>query len=58
MKDAVEQELNRLKKAGVLKKIDFSDWASPVVVVPKKDGRLKLSGDYKVTINPAIDVHH
>ena len=56
VKATIEQELNILEKVGMLKKIDFSDWATPVVVVPKKDGRVRLCGDYKVTINPVIDV--
>jgi len=33
-----------------------SIWAAPNVAVPKKDGKVRICGDYKVTINPAIDV--
>ena len=28
----------------------------PNVAVPKKDGKVRICGDYKVTINQAIDV--
>ena len=56
MKVAVEQELDRLENVGVLEKVDFSDWATPVVVVPKKDGRVRLCWDYKVIVNTAIDI--
>ena len=56
MKAAVDQELNKLEKVGVLKKVDFSDWATQVVVVPKKNGRVRLCRDYNEPINPVIDV--
>ena len=55
-KAAVEHELDRLESEGVLEKVDFSDWAAPVVVVPKKDGKVRLCGDYKVTVNPVLDI--
>ena len=47
-------ELDRLTKAGIIEKVDHSDWAAPVVPVPKGDGQLWLCGDYKVTINPVL----
>lgn len=31
--------------------------AAPIVAVPKKDGRYRISGDYKVTINPSLDIN-
>ena len=56
MKAAVDEELDRLEQIGVLEKIPSSDWAAPIVMVPKKDGKVRLCGDYKVTINSAIDI--
>ena len=56
LKDAVGQELDRLKKQGVIKKVDSSDWAAPIVTVPKKEGQIRVCGDYKVTINQALTV--
>ena len=32
------KELDRLEAAGILKKVNHSDWAAPIVPVPKKDG--------------------
>ena len=55
MKAAVDDELERLERIGVLEKISSSDWATPIVTVPK-DGKVRLCGDYKVTINTTIDV--
>lgn len=37
-------------------KVTHSEWAAPIVTVPKKDGSYHICGDYKVTINPALDI--
>ena len=34
IKEAIEKDLERLEKAGVLDKVKFSDWAAPTVPVP------------------------
>lgn len=52
----VEQELERLEHAGIIKPIQFSDWAAPVVPVIKNDGSIQICGDYKVTVNCAAKV--
>ncbi|XP_062541354.1 uncharacterized protein K02A2.6-like [Armigeres subalbatus] len=51
---AIEAELNRLCEENVLRKVVFSKWASPIVVVPKANGSLRLCIDCKVTINPYL----
>ena len=55
-KGAIETEIDHLEQAGILEKVETSRWATPVVPVPKKDGTLQLCGDYKVTINPILEV--
>ena len=52
----MENEIDRLVEKGVLQKTDFSDWAAPIVPVPKSDGSIRICGDYKVTINPSLQV--
>ena len=39
IRDAIGKELDRLEQQGILKKVSNSDWAAPIVAVPKKDGR-------------------
>ena len=41
LKDAISKELDRLEKAGTLQKVSHSDWAAPIVPVPKGDGTMK-----------------
>lgn len=35
-----------------------SDWAAPIVVVPRKYGKLCICGDYRLTINPSLEIDH
>ena len=39
-------------------KVDRSDWATPTVNIHKSDGSVRICGDYKVTVNPLVDVDH
>lgn len=54
LKEAVEKELDRLQKNNIITKVARSDWAAPIVVVPKKDKTVRMCGDYKVTVNRCI----
>ena len=54
LRSAVEEELKRMESEGVLKPVEVSDWATPIVCVPKTDGSVRICGDYKGKVNPAI----
>lgn len=51
IKARVEEELERLKEAGIISPVQFSDWAAPIVPVVKADGKIRICGDYSVTVN-------
>lgn len=51
LRDKVEEELDRLEKAGIIEKVSSSDWATPIVPVMKQDGSVRICGDYKQTLN-------
>jgi hypothetical protein len=55
MQGKLEAELTRLEKDGVIRPVEYSAWASPVVMVLKGDGRIRLCGDYKTGVNPQLE---
>jgi len=56
IRDAIGKKLNQLEQEGVIEKVETNKWAAPFVAVPKKDDRIRVCGDFKVTINPHLDV--
>ena len=54
LRPKVEEELKRLESEGILSKVEWSDWATPIVPVPNQDGSVRICGDFKSTINPAL----
>jgi len=54
LRPKVEAELEKLERDGILSKVDWAEWATPVVPVPKKDGSIRICGDFKLTINPVL----
>ena len=56
IKESMGRELDHLEEAGIVIKENYSEWAVPIVPVPKKDGSIHVCGDFKVTINPFLNV--
>lgn len=54
-----DDEFDTLEKIGVISRTDTSDWGTPVVPVLKPNGKIRICGDYKTTINQhLVDVKH
>ena len=56
LQDQVESELKKWEDSGIAEKIEYSDWGTPLVVVPKPGGGIRICGDYKCTVNPQLEV--
>ena len=54
IRDTISQELDRLEQEGIITPVTHSKWAAPIVPVPKRDGKFRVCGEYKVTINQAL----
>ena len=46
-----------MQKEGILRPVESCDGAAPTVIVRKGDGSVRICGDYKVTINPFLEMN-
>ena len=52
IEERYNEELEKLEKQGIIQKVEFSEWASPVVpVVKPNSNKIRICGDYACTIN-------
>ena len=47
--EKVEKELNRLEQLGIISPVQHSQWAAPIVPISKREGTLRICGDFKTT---------
>ena len=43
----IKEELDKLKEAQFIYEIEHTDWVSPIVIVPKKNGKLRVCVNLK-----------
>ena len=55
IKESVGKSIDQMVNAGLWKPVSYSEWASPIVPVPKDNGEYRVCGDYKATVNPNLD---
>lgn len=52
LQQAVEEEYNPLERDGIIRKVEFSEWATPMVHVRKSDGSTRSCGNSAISVNP------
>ena len=55
LQPALETELERMQAEGILEPVERSEWATPLVIVPKSNGKIRVCGNFKVTINQCVE---
>ena len=53
LREKIENELQRLETEEIIKLVQMSDWAAPIVLVLKRDGSVIICGVYKLAVNQA-----
>lgn len=56
LQEAAEAKYSQLEAESIVEKVEFSEWATPMVHVPKSDGTTRSCKDYAVTVNPQLNV--
>lgn len=54
LRDAVQAHIKQLVEEGVIESVQSSRWASPIVVVTKSNGQLRMCGDYRISVNRCL----
>ena len=50
IREKVEAELEQMVATSVIKPVCFSEWASSIVPVLKRNGQVRICGDFRLSI--------
>ncbi|XP_055912914.1 uncharacterized protein K02A2.6-like [Eupeodes corollae] len=56
LKSIVKEEIERMVQLDILRPVETIQWATPIVVVGKSNASIRLCGDYKITVNPQLEI--
>ncbi|UYV69343.1 K02A2.6-like, partial [Cordylochernes scorpioides] len=51
----VEEALRKMEEQGILTPVEFTRFATPIVPVLKRDGSIRICGDYRSTVNNIVE---
>ncbi|UYV71968.1 K02A2.6-like [Cordylochernes scorpioides] len=51
----VEEALRKMEEQGILTPVEFTRFATPIVPVLKRDGSIRICGDYRSTVNTIVE---
>ncbi|XP_011685490.1 PREDICTED: uncharacterized protein K02A2.6-like [Wasmannia auropunctata] len=54
MEKSLEKEISRLESLDIIERVHLSDWSTPIVIVKKPDGKIRLCADYSTGVNNAL----
>ena len=55
--ETIDKELRRLEENGVIKKVDYLEWASPTVYMKKKNIKIRVCADFSIGLNECLRDH-
>ena len=58
LREKVEMEIDKTEKSGIIRKVEYAEWASPMVTARKPNGEIRCCLDGSKTINPHIETNH
>ena len=55
--ETIDKELRRLEENGVIKNVDYSEWASSTVYMKKKNNKIRVCADFPTGLSECLRDH-
>lgn len=58
LREKVKEKLDRLTNEKIIEPIKYSQWVSPIVIVSKPNGEVRICLDGKASLNKCVEFNH